>query len=204
MRLAVVEGDDLSDARGLALLREHLAPEHATRELLSANAYLGAAAIAEALRSGAQVVITGRVADPSLAVGPAMAHFGWGETDWDELARATIAGHLIECGAQVTGGYYADPGFKDVPDLHRVGFPIVEVRADGSFTVGKADGTGGVRPIAAEAGGATDRQGLTTHSSPPLRRTSLASALCINRAASSASRKRPFCRSSTAVFTAAT
>ena len=144
MRLAVVEGDDLSDARGLALLREHLAPEHAGRELVSANAYLGAAAIAEALRAGAQVVVTGRVADPSLAVGPAMAHFGWGETDWDELARATIAGHLIECGAQVTGGYFADPGLKDVPDLHAVGFPIVEIDADGALTVGKADGTGGL------------------------------------------------------------
>jgi hypothetical protein len=144
MRLAVVEGDDLSDARGLALLRGHLAPEHATRELVSANAYLGAAAIAEALRAGAQVVITGRVADPSLAVGPAMAHFGWGEADWDRLAQATIAGHLIECGAQVTGGYFADPGFKDVPDLHAVGFPIVEIDAEGALTVGKADGTGGV------------------------------------------------------------
>ena len=90
------------------------------------------------------MVVTGRVADPSLAVGPAMAHFGWAETDWDELGRATIAGHLIECGAQVTGGYFADPGFKDVPDLHAVGFPIVEVAADGSFVVGKARGTGGV------------------------------------------------------------
>ena len=90
------------------------------------------------------MVVTGRVADPSLAVGPAMAHFGWGETDWDELARATIAGHLIECGAQVTGGYFADPGFKDVPDLHAVGFPIVEIDAEGALTVGKADGTGGL------------------------------------------------------------
>ena len=144
MRLAVVEGDDLSDARGLVLLREHLAPEHAARELVSANAYLGAAAITEALRAGAQVVVTGRVADPSLAVGPAMAHFGWGETDWDGLARATIAGHLIECGAQVTGGYFADPGFKDVPDLHAVGFPIVEIDAEGALAVGKADATGGL------------------------------------------------------------
>ena len=112
MRVAVVEGDDLSDARGRELLRDRLAPADAARELVSANAYLGAAAIAEALRAGAQVVVTGRVADPSLAVGPAMAHFGWGETDWDELGRATIAGHLIECGAQVTGGYFADPGLQ--------------------------------------------------------------------------------------------
>ena len=144
VRVAVVEGDDLSDARGRELLRGRLAPADAARETVSANAYLGAAAIAGALRAGAQVVVTGRVADPSLAVGPALAHFGWAETDWDALARATIAGHLIECGAQVTGGYYADPGFKDVPDLHGVGFPIVEIRDDGSFAVGKADGTGGV------------------------------------------------------------
>src|SRR4029079_4615256 len=102
------------------------------------------AAIAGALRAGAQVVVTGRVADPSLVVGPALAHFGWAETDWDTLARATIAGHLIECGAQVTGGYFADPGLKDVPDLHAVGFPIAEVAADGSFVIGKADATGGV------------------------------------------------------------
>ena len=144
VRVAVVEGDDLSDARGRELLRGRLAPADAARETVSANAYLGAAAIADALQAGAQVVVTGRVADPSLAVGPALAHFGWAETDWDALARAAIAGHLIECGAQVTGGYYADPGFKDVPDLHGVGFPIVEIRDDGSFAVGKADGTGGV------------------------------------------------------------
>jgi len=142
--VAVVEGDDLSDARGRELLRGRLAPADAARDVVSANAYLGAAAIAEALRAGAQVVVTGRVADPSLAVGPALAHFGWGETDWDTLGRATVAGHLIECGAQVTGGYFADPGFKDVPDLHRVGFPIAFVAADGSFVIGKADATGGV------------------------------------------------------------
>jgi hypothetical protein len=144
VRVAVVEGDDLSDDRGREVLCGRLAPADAGRELVSASAYLGAAAIADALRAGAQVVITGRVADPSLAVGPAMAHFGWTETDWDMLGRATIAGHLIECGAQVTGGYFADPGFKDVLDLHAVGFPIVEVAADRSLVVGKAHGTGGV------------------------------------------------------------
>jgi hypothetical protein len=90
------------------------------------------------------VVVTGRIADPSLVVGPALAHFEWAETDWQALARATIAGHLIECGAQVTGGYFADPGLKEVPDLHAVGFPIVELWADGGLVVGKALGTGGV------------------------------------------------------------
>jgi hypothetical protein len=143
-RIAIVEGDDWSDARGRELLRRYLSPADFDREMISANVYLGAAAIAGALLAGAQVVVTGRVADPSLVVGPAMAHFGWSETDWDTLARATMAGHLLECGAQVTGGYFADPGFKDVPDLHAVGFPIAEVAADGSFTITKADATGGV------------------------------------------------------------
>jgi hypothetical protein len=88
--------------------------------------------------------VTGRVADPSLAVGPAMAHYGWAEDDWPTLGRATMAGHLLECGAQVTGGYFADPGFKDVPDVANVGFPIAEVAPDGSFTITKAANTGGL------------------------------------------------------------
>src|SRR6185369_15325943 len=104
------------------LLRCYLSSSDLERELVSANVYLGARAIAEALRAGAQVVVTGRVADPSLTVGPAMAHFNLSETDWDTLGRATMAGHLLECGAQVTGGYFADPGFKDVPDLQSIGF----------------------------------------------------------------------------------
>lgn len=144
IRIAIVEGDDLSDAKGRELLRGYLKPADAAREIVSANVYLGAGAIADALRAGAQIVVTGRVADPSLAVGPAMAHFDWSETDWEKLGRATMAGHLLECGAQVTGGYFADPGFKDVPELHNVGFPIAELAADGSFTITKADATGGV------------------------------------------------------------
>jgi hypothetical protein len=144
VRVAVVEGDDLSRDHGRHLLRDRLAPADLARDMVSANVYLGAAVIADALRAGAQVVVTGRVADPSLAVGPAMAHFNWDEADWDTLGRATVAGHLIECGAQVTGGYFADPGLKDVPDLHAVGFPVALVAADGSFVIGKADSTGGV------------------------------------------------------------
>jgi hypothetical protein len=143
-RIAVVSGDDLSDVRGQALLRNHLAPEEAQREIVSANVDLGAGAIAAALRAGAQIVVTGRVADPSLVVGPAMAHVGWNASDWDPLGRATMAGHLLECGAQVSGGDFADPGLKDVPDLHAVGFPIAEVEADGSFVITKANATGGV------------------------------------------------------------
>src|SRR5215470_20385449 len=142
LRVGIVEGDDLSEEGGRALLREHLPRADAAREIVSANVYQGAKAIADALRAGAQVVVTGRVADPSLAVGPAMAHYGWTEDEWETLGRATMAGHLLECGAQVTGGYFADPGLKDVPDLHAVGFPIVEIQHDGSFVVGKARGTG--------------------------------------------------------------
>jgi hypothetical protein len=111
--------------------------------VVSANAYLGAEAIADALLDGADIVVCGRVADPSLVVGPALAHFGWARDDWDRLARATMAGHLLECGSQVSGGYFADPGVKDVPDLARVGYPIAEIDADGHCTITKPAGTGG-------------------------------------------------------------
>lgn len=142
LAVAVVHGDDLSNHQ--ALVREYLDPAHAEREFVSANVYLGAGEIAAALAAGARVVVTGRVADPSLALGPAMAHFGWSDNDWDILGRATMAGHLLECGAQVSGGYFADPGFKDVPDVHHVGFPVAEIAADGSCVIGKADQTGGL------------------------------------------------------------
>ena len=143
-RVAVVEGDDLSTPAGEALLRPLLPPEYKGRAFVSANVYQGAVPIAEALKAGAQVVVTGRVADPSLALGPAMAHFGWAQDDWDRLAGATMAGHLLECGAQATGGYFADPGFKDVPDLAGVGYPIAEIAQDGSCVLGKPDETGGL------------------------------------------------------------
>lgn len=139
-RIAIVEGDDLSGANQRALLG---ASAHGL-SVVSANAYLGAEAIADAFLDGAQIVVCGRVADPSLTVGPALAHFGWQRDDWDRLARATMAGHLLECGAQVSGGYYADPGFKDVPDLANLGYPIAEVDADGQCTVSKPPGTGGL------------------------------------------------------------
>lgn len=143
-KIAVVEGDDLSNPEGEAIVRKLLPKEYATRPLASANVYQGAKEIAQALKQGAQVVVTGRVADPSLTVGPAIAHYGWSETDWDRLAGATMAGHLLECGAQVTGGYFADPGMKDVPDLANVGYPIAEIAADGSCVCTKAADTGGL------------------------------------------------------------
>ena len=143
-RVAVVKGDDLSGNDARAILRDHLGADFDEARFVCANAYQGAFEIAEAIRAGAQVVVTGRVADPSLTVGPAMAHFGWAADDWDALAGATMAGHLLECGAQVSGGYFADPGMKDVPGLDDVGFPIAEIAADGSCIVGKASRTGGL------------------------------------------------------------
>ncbi|CCH29807.1 hypothetical protein BN6_24930 [Saccharothrix espanaensis DSM 44229] len=109
-------------------------------DALTANAYLGAWGIARCLESGADVVVTGRVTDASLVVGPAAAHFGWSRDDWDALAGATVAGHVLECGTQATGGNYS---FFSEIDVSRPGFPIAEVHADGSSVITKHDGTGG-------------------------------------------------------------
>ena len=116
--------------------------------LLSANAYLGAAPIVEALAAGADVVVTGRVADPALFLAPMIHEFGWAMDDWDQLGQGTLIGHLMECAGQVTGGYFADPGRKDVSDLARLGFPIAEVRADGDAVITKLPGTGGAVTVA--------------------------------------------------------
>ncbi len=142
-RIAIVEGDDVTTSLDLARA-ERWDGDGRLREpqgsLIALNVYLGAHAIADAIRDGAEIVVTGRVADPALAVGPLVAHFGWDWADLDRIAAATLAGHLLECGAQVSGGYFADPGFKDVPDPDNIGFPIAEVEADGSFVVTKARG----------------------------------------------------------------
>src|SRR5689334_3871496 len=143
-RIAVVHGDDLSGPRHRDLLHRELGARIEGIELVSANAYLGAEPIAAALRAGADIVVAGRVADPSLVVGPMMAELDIAADDWTRLGRATMTGHLLECGSQVTGGYFADPGFKDVPGLDRVGFPIAEISQDGSCIIGKADDTGGL------------------------------------------------------------
>jgi len=143
-RIAVVFGDDLSGTAHQRVLGEALGHAIDAGAIVSANAYLGAEPIAAAIDAGADVVVCGRVADPSLAVGPAMAHYGIAADDWDRLGPATMAGHLLECGLQVTGGYFADPGFKDVPGLENAGYPVAELRADGSCVIGKADGTGGL------------------------------------------------------------
>jgi hypothetical protein len=151
LRIGIVTGDDV-----LALVRNSAAassqsefrnldtgrPISEVRErLVTANAYLGAAPIVEALRGGADIVITGRVADPSLTVAASVHHFGWNENDLDQLAGATVAGHLIECGTQVTGGISTD--WLDVPDAAHIGFPIVEIDQEGNCIVTKPSGTGG-------------------------------------------------------------
>ena len=109
--------------------------------MVSANAYLGARPIVEALRQGASVVITGRVADASLTLAPAVHEFGWAWDDWDRLAAGTVAGHLIECGAQATGGLWCN--WQEAADLANVGYPIAEIEADGTFRITKPPGTGG-------------------------------------------------------------
>ncbi|MEU2255700.1 acyclic terpene utilization AtuA family protein [Nocardia xishanensis] len=130
-KVAHVEGDDLLSR----------ASELGLGSPLTANAYLGAWGIVECLNSGADIVVTGRVTDASVIVGPAAAHFGWSRTDYDALAGAVVAGHVIECGTQATGGNYAF--FTELADLGRPGFPIAEIRRDGSSVITKHDGTGG-------------------------------------------------------------
>ncbi len=141
-KIGVVTGDDLLGPEGLEVLRASSNDLPDDKLLVSANAYLGAAPIVEALGEGADVVVTGRVADPSLTLGPLIHAFGWAEDDWHRLGCGTMAGHLLECGAQVTGGYFADPGFKDVPQPENIGFPIASIGRDASFVIGKAQGGG--------------------------------------------------------------
>ena len=112
--------------------------------VISAEAYLGTEPIVEALAAGADVVITSRVADPSLTLAPLVHEFGWRLDDWQRLGRGTCVGHLLECAGQVTGGYFADPGYKDVPGLERLGFPIAEVTEDGTAVITKLPEAGGM------------------------------------------------------------
>ena len=150
LKIGIVTGDDLLERLDGLLARGHqLANLDTGRPLrdvrdrvLSANAYLGAAPVVEALQQGAQVVITGRVTDTGLTLGPLMHAFGWASTDWDRIAAGTVAGHIIECGAQCSGGNCLHE-WKRVPDLAHVGYPIVEARPDGTFDVIKHPNTGG-------------------------------------------------------------
>ena len=146
LKLAAVTGDDVLD---FALQEDPIIVETGERLsglkdlIVSANAYLGAEPLVEALQKGADVIITGRVADPSLFLAPLMFEFGWSPDDWHRLGQGTVVGHLLECAGQVTGGYFTDPGFKETPDLARLGFPIAEVSEDGSAVITKVEGSGG-------------------------------------------------------------
>ena len=150
LRVGVVEGDDIHSR-----LRDLVAAGHPLKNMdtgeplepvldrmMSANAYIGARPAAEALRQGALIVLCGRITDTALALAPMIHEFGWGEEDWDRLAAGTIAGHIIECGAQCTGGNFSR--WWEVPDLWNAGYPVVEAREDGTFTVTKHEGTGGM------------------------------------------------------------
>jgi hypothetical protein len=146
LKIAALIGDDVS-----ALLDEAtplpdagITLREVGRRMVGANAYLGADAILPALAAEADVVITGRVADPSLFLAPLRHAFGWAADDWATLGAGTLVGHLMECAAQITGGYFADPGHKEVPNLARVGFPIAEVSPDGRAVITKLADAGGL------------------------------------------------------------
>jgi hypothetical protein len=146
LKVAAVTGDDVLDEvrKGdYALLERPGTVASLGDSLRSANAYLGVEPIVAALRGGAHVVITGRVGDPALFMAPLVHEFGWALDDWTMLGRGTVVGHLLECAGQITGGYHADPGYKDVPGLARLGFPVAEVGEDGSTVITKVAGSGG-------------------------------------------------------------
>ena len=146
MKVAAVTGDDVTElvrASDPILLETGEPFSKLGTDIISTNAYLGADAIAAAYAAGADVIVTGRVTDSALALGPIMATLGWAADDLDAMACGVLTGHLLECGGQATGGYFAEPGLKDVPDLDRIGFPIAEVRGDRSITITKPPGSGG-------------------------------------------------------------
>jgi hypothetical protein len=146
LRIAAIVGDDVLEAckdGDLPIMEFEGTIKQLGNRLLSANAYLGAEPIAEALNGGADIVITGRASDPALFLAPMIHAFGWAMDDWNLLGQGTVAGHLLECAGQITGGYFADPGYKDVAGLARLGFPIGEVGEDGSLVITKVAGSGG-------------------------------------------------------------
>ncbi len=144
LKVVAVVGDDVLDVlRPEQVLDNGQTLGSLGARLISANAYLGVDGILQALRAEADVVITGRVADPSLFLAPQMFAFGWAADDWLRLGRGTLVGHLLECAGQVSGGYFADPGFKDVDDLARLGFPLAEIDAEGNAVITKVSGSGG-------------------------------------------------------------
>lgn len=149
IKVAIVTGDDVLNK----LTNNHDIWESGKKlgdyeGILSANAYIGAKALLEALKSDAQIIITGRVADPSLFVAPMIHEFGWSLEDLDKIAQGTVVGHLLECAGQLTGGYFADPGMKDIEGLATLGFPFADVDANGTAIFSKVEGTGGELTLA--------------------------------------------------------
>jgi hypothetical protein len=147
--VAVVTGDDVFSQ----LLTDELALETGkpltdSGPLISANAYLGTDAILPALATGADIIITGRVADPSLFVAPLVHEFGWSIDDADRIGQGTVVGHLLECAGQLTGGYFADPGLKNIPNMAHLGHPFADILPDGTAVFGKVEGTGGLLSVA--------------------------------------------------------
>ncbi|MBU5425459.1 DUF1446 domain-containing protein [Tissierella pigra] len=147
IKVAMISGDniidDLEKYKEIVMWQSTHTLGELEAEIISANVYLGAEAIKEALDNGADIVVTGRVADVALFVGPLMHEFGWTENDLYKIGQATLLGHLLECGGQITGGYFADPGYKDVENLHILGHPIAEIDETGDFIVTKVKGSGG-------------------------------------------------------------
>jgi len=146
LKIAAIVGDDVLDAckdGDFKIMEFDGSIRQLGNRLLSANAYLGVEPIVQALTGGADIVITGRASDPALFLAPMVHAFGWAMDDWNLLGQGTLAGHLLECAGQITGGYFADPGYKDIPDLARLGFPIGEVGEDGSLVITKVVGSGG-------------------------------------------------------------
>ena len=146
-KIGVVVGDDLLEYMSDAEILDSPTMEgldFSNNNITAANVYLGAQPIADALAKDVDIVIVGRTVDSALALGPLIYEYDWKQKDLDLLGSGTICGHLLECGAQVTGAYFADPGFKDVPNLANVGFPIAEFSDDGSFVITKPEGTGGL------------------------------------------------------------
>jgi len=147
LKVAVVLGDDLLSVYSAGDIQKLPTMEGISlgdRDIIAANVYLGARAIADALALDVDVVLVGRTTDAALTLGPLLHVYDWPADDWNRLAQGTVAGHLLECGGQVSGAYFADPGFKDVPNLAEVGFPIVEMNEQGDVIIGKADNTGGL------------------------------------------------------------
>ncbi len=153
LKVAVVQGDDmlprlLQDGLDLPLIDSDAPVASLKDRLISANAYLGADALLPALQTDAQVILCGRVADPALFLAPLVHHFGWAADDWPRLGQGILVGHLLECAGQITGGYFADPNYKDVPKLAQLGFPLAEVLPDGSAVITKLASAGGCVTVA--------------------------------------------------------